>query len=265
MDYLDQIAYEASSFENFENAERYVRGKVGAQMTPKVMNKMVAIRSGANTPSTPEPKGKSGVGENFIGSANFSITLKRKTDNIPQDLPIPVFGVVALEERYSNFLAGQLGGGTILKSINIGKDATNPLVAVFEFENSGLAKTDLVELTCSSTSYAALLRATMTDVFQILKIRYSISDITKLGQYQKQITMASKSLFGKVQSDNLTPDTYRIPSQNQDGIVDINANISIDKDSGIIVTMGTNGANFNVGLNLFINHYSRRNASALGK
>jgi hypothetical protein len=264
MDYLDQVAFEASNFENFENAEKMVISRVGRQQAPRVLSKMMAIKAQQQAQS-PEPKSKSGVGENFIGTANFSVTITRVTDNIPQDLPVPLFGVVALEERYANFLSGLLGGGTVLTSVNIGKDATNPLKAVFTFTNAGLAKVDTVELVCSSTSYASLLRATMTDVFQVLKIRYTISDITKLAQYNKQLVLATKSLFGKVQSDSLTPDTYRIPSQMQDGIVDINAQISIDKDSGIIVIMGTNGATFTVGLNMFVNHYSRRNASALSK
>jgi hypothetical protein len=72
-----------------------------------------------------------------------------------------------------------------------------------------------VFIDCSTIGYDAMLAALTTDTMQIRKIRYTISDVSKQEQFNEPINFFQKSLFGRGTNDSLTPDTYRVPSQNQ--------------------------------------------------
>jgi hypothetical protein len=99
---------------------------------------------------------------------------------------------------------------------------------------------------------------------KIKKIRYSISDVTKQEQFNEPINFFQKSLFGRGTNDNLTPDSFKVPSQNQNNLVDIDTTFTVDKDTTMIVNMAdTNVAGFTVSLNCFVSDYKKLNASNL--
>lgn len=74
---------------------------------------------------------------------------------------------------------------------------------------------------CPEIGYGSLLSMINSDMFLINGVRYTLPDTTKLEQYSNQIQFQDLSIFGKFDSDKLTPNDYKVPEQFQNGIVDI--------------------------------------------
>lgn len=241
-----------NNFESFESAEPNFRARFGNRAVDQL--KKVVINSQM------QPKSKA-VSENYLGNAQFSINIKRVTNTIDAVLPVPIFGTTQLQEVYASSLKGLLPVGVSISSIAVGNGAANSQIALITYTDG--TNSDTIQVSCSTVGYGALLAALMTDTMRINKIRYTISDSTKLAQYLNPINFFKKSLFGKSDNDSLTPDTYRVPSQNQNTMIDIDTQFYVDKDTVVIVSMGGNGNNFVVGLNMFVGEYKKLNASNL--
>lgn len=250
MDTYSQMLEEIQNYPSFENAEPNLRRRYGSNM----VNEMKA-RLNINT----QPSNKA-VAENFMGSAQFSINVTRVSANIPAALPVPIFGTTQLQEKFASSLKGLLPAGVSIVSIALGYASANPNRMLITYTDG--SEEDTVIVTCSTIGYGALLSSLQTDTVKVAKIRYTISDVTKLAQYLNPVDFFKKSLFGKSDNDSLTPDTYRVPSQNQTGLLDIDTQFFIDKDFVLIPSIGAY-TNFTVGLNMFVADYKKLNASNL--
>lgn len=84
---------------------------------------------------------------------------------------------------------------------------------------------------CNQVGYGTLLDALNSDRFIINMVRYIMSDTTAVGlaQYNNQIGIYKQSLFGKFDSDFISPTSFKMPEQMQDGIIDIPIEKGIDK------------------------------------
>lgn len=94
--------------------------------------------------------------------------------------------------------------------------------------------TDYVALTvirCTQVGYGTLLDALSSDMFTMNMIRYVMADTsaTGLAQYNNNVNVLKQSLFGKFDSDFVSPNSFKIPEQQQDGIIDIPLVKGIDK------------------------------------
>lgn len=100
---------------------------------------------------------------------------------------------------------------------------TGDLVIPFTSALPGGGTTTLALLIvrCPEIAYGSLLEMLNSDRFDINGVRYVLSDTTKLAQYTRQISFNDLSIFGKFNSDKLTPNDYKVPEQFQNGIVDI--------------------------------------------
>lgn len=215
--------YEAVEIENYlQTAKRYpghaarktaariVKNKA-AKAEIKAEMKRAGIASAFVNPAMP-----GSITSNLSAQVNFQIV--RTSSNITQDLPVPLFGAFDSANYYNSVLV--LPGGTSITNITFGSVA-KPNTVEIEYTNG--ANVDTVEITCQEYAYPAFLRALATSRFTISNARYSISDTSSTGvqQLTKKLQAQTRSMFGKVVTDNIPLGASKSPFQQQNGIVDI--------------------------------------------
>lgn len=82
---------------------------------------------------------------------------------------------------------------------------------------------------CGNVAYGTLLDSANSDRYIMNGIRYVIDDTTQLTQFTNQIGLFDLSLFGKFDSDRVSPNSFKKPEQFQNGIIDIPIEYGIDK------------------------------------
>jgi hypothetical protein len=82
-------------------------------------------------------------------------------------------------------------------------------------------------------AYATLLTALSSDRFVLNMIRYVIPDTTLIAQYSNNIGLFRQSLFGKFNSDYMSPNSFKKPEQQQNGLIDIPLKKGIDKETSM--------------------------------
>lgn len=133
-----------------------------------------------------------------------------------------VYGVDLPRCLYSNLDA------TVLAQFRLGD-------LVIPFTSGALNTLGVVIIRCRQTQYGALLKATQSDRFLISGLRYNIADPLVLNQFANDIGIYKASLFGKFDSDSLSPNSYKQPEQNQAGIIDIPLKKGVTKE----ISLGT--------------------------
>lgn len=98
--------------------------------------------------------------------------------------------------------------------------------------NGGINYVALVIVRCTNAAYGQLLASTSSDSFILNKIRYFQNDTSAAGllQYANAINWIKLSLFGKADTDNISPNSQKNPQQFQAGIVDVDIQKSVFKE-----------------------------------
>lgn len=78
----------------------------------------------------------------------------------------------------------------------------------------------LVRLRCQQVAYGTLLESLSSDTFKTNMIRY-ITDTTLTKQFANPIEIFTISLFGKFSNDSTNPNSFKLPEQFQNGIIDV--------------------------------------------
>jgi hypothetical protein len=88
---------------------------------------------------------------------------------------------------------------------------------------------------CTQTGYGSLLDATNSDAFTMNMVRYILADSTaaSLNQYANQLQPFNLSIFGKFSSDQTSPNSFKIPEQQQQNIIDVPLVLDVDKQVSI--------------------------------
>jgi hypothetical protein len=191
-------------------------------------------------------------------AAAFTLKVTRDSANIAQYLPFALFGANASHSAYEQIITPMLPSGVVLTSVAIGRDnasTTNRQKAIFTFTEG--VNVDTVTVECKQVPYPDLLAATSSDSFRISQIRYSLSDSAQLAQFDEEIQLISKSIFGKTTSDTLTPSSYKAPDQYQNGIIDLQS-VILNVDSEFIFAHTIkNVASFSISLNSFVERVAK--------
>ncbi len=110
-------------------------------------------------------------------------------------------------------------------------DVVIPFTAVV----AGTQYVALVDINCPQVAYGTLLESLVSDRFVLNMIRYVVPDSspTSLNQYSNQIGIFSQSLFGKFNSDFISPNSFKMPTQLQNNLIDIPLKRGIDKSQFI--------------------------------
>lgn len=216
----------------------------------KQMNGSQLPREGSLPNSAPTPG-------NVKSAAQFSILVHRLTANIAEALPIPVFAPIYAPNGWRRFVQGYLGAGTVLTSVRYGENQSQPDSARFTFTNG--VNVDIVDVSCSSAPYPVFLDSLITDMFEVNKIRMTLSDPAQVRQFAQELTFQTRTLFGLGGTNPVTPDNFRSPQQYQAGIVDVDVDAKFDKQTGVIVPI-VDEADFEVSLNMYAPRFYQQSA-----
>lgn len=162
-------------------------------------------------------------------AAQLKVTVTRVTANIDEALPFAIFGVSDAQNGYRRALQGLLAAGTVLTSVDIGEGDAQPEAALFTYTKG--ADVDTIKVECQAAPYPAVLQATLVDTFAIDKVRVKLSDKTQTGQFEQALNVLVRNMWGRTSSNNLTPSDFFSPEQFQEGVIDVNANVKIDKET----------------------------------
>lgn len=178
-----------------------------------------------------------GMRRGAIEKANFAVQVKRLTANLDINLPYILFGQVFAASGFRDVLPLPSGitctvsNGIVQHAID---DIAKYPALILQFSDGVL--TDTVEITSkAAAAYPSLLAATSSDVFDVSKLRLSISPSTEDSQFDTDLSLVSKTIFGKEDKNPLNVASYKKPEQFQTGIIDIVLNnCGIDKEAGFV-------------------------------
>jgi hypothetical protein len=120
--------------------------------------------------------------------------------------------------------------GTIFNNIAVPGDLLF-LIPMAGFVAGAAATTVTAEILvhCPNVPYLSLLAALGSDLVTLNMVRYVVP-AAAVAQFANQITFIKGSLFGKVSTDTLDPQTFITPSTFQPQIADIPIKLPIDKN-----------------------------------
>lgn len=212
-------------------------------------------------------RGKSGKTE----AANFTLAVTRVSNiatgpSYAGPLPFAMFGSSQAINGYRRLLNGLIPTGVTLNAVLRGEYNGQPEAVVFWYLNPTTLGQDYIRVTCPQVPYPQLLEAAYTDNFKASKLRYTLTDPTQVQQYNQPFNIYRTSMFGRQTSDSLDVATYRKPNDFQQGIVDLEGSLNIDKEIAIvsaIVLTTTPLVPFGFNLSMFVEKYYRQTAQGL--
>jgi hypothetical protein len=139
----------------------------------------------------------------------------------------------------------------------VAKAALSPgdLVIPVTLISGGINYVTFVIVRCTQVAYGTLLDALNSDMFMMNMIRFIVPDATaaSLNQYQNNISILKQSLFGKFDSDFVSPNSFKLPEQQQDNIIDIPLKKGIDKQVALALMVNPNIPNGTFQWSIFVN------------
>lgn len=252
--------YETESFEEeyYETVEHFKKRLPQSQAMSAAINKMQAKHGVAKTgrlmDKVSRKNNTSAIGKStaFDAAAQFDLTITRDTVNIPFALTIPLFASIHYNAKYLSVMGNYLPNGCSISAINI--NAKGDVVFTILYSVGSL--TDTITVSCTQIPYITFLAALNYNAMRLSKIRYSISDITKLQQFNQPFEVYSKTIFGKHNGNGISLAAVNDPKYQQQGVRDIDNIIDLDNSTAVIIGM-INVAGFSVSLSSFVSTYNR--------
>lgn len=202
--------------------------------------------------------GQAGSGFNINGQTNprlaaeFNIKVDRQSADITQSLIVPIFGWLETPSGYAELLAQYNTGLTFTVQIGHYDLPASPKVVRITYDDG--VNTDIVEVSCNTFPYTGILHATATGILKMENVQYEISDNANTQQFKETFDHLRKSMFG-LEAKNSIP-IYKDPRQFQDGIVRVQADLTIDRETTLMLGVGEY-ADFQVNLGCFISQFSK--------
>lgn len=131
------------------------------------------------------------------------------------------------------------------------------LVIPFTATLGGVDYAAFVIINCVQSAYGSMVDALSSDIFRMNMIRYNVpsNGATDLAQYVENIIILKQSIFGKFDQDKISPNSFKVPEQQQDNIIDV----PIKQDFNKQVALATY-INYNVSYvtwNVFVSSVNR--------
>lgn len=173
------------------------------------------------------PKRKKAASKSQLTQLTLAIANATAND-LNSQLFAPSWGIAAMIKDtglYPTFLPGT--ADTLLAAVNLNSR--------FYFDQNGnLIVKDAaganLTISCNELPYRALLNYITTSSFMLKRIRYST---TNENNYDKVMYFKLKTMFGKVEQDQITPRMYVDPNQFQTKIADIPLDMMINASKAI--------------------------------
>lgn len=253
-------SYEAENIENYLVSSRGLTRPQAVNAAQKIVRTPALFAMVKNEMAANSGQGIIKTGGDLFtpkSAALFNINIRRVTDTIKADLPYFLFGATALQSAYREVMP-VLPAGVFLQQVRTGLVYVGRENIVELVYTNGV-DTDTVEISCEETAYSSFINSTTTDVFKISKVRMSISDVLQQQQFNKNIRFFVKSMFGKDGSDRVVPKQYKSPMQQQQDIIDLEGEFSVDKETTFISKI-IPVANFSISFSMFVEKFYRQNA-----
>lgn len=134
-------------------------------------------------------------------------------------------------------------------------DLVQPLVATL----GGTNYVVFIIIRATQVAYGTLLDALNSDMFIMNNIRYIVPDATalSLNQYQNNLSVLKQSLFGKFDSDFVSPNSFKTPEQQQQNIIDIPIKKGVDKQVALAVLVNPDIPNGTFQLSFFVSNVDK--------
>lgn len=260
---FDESLEDLEDLENefYEHLNKYKSKGQSATMARSNANNMMTAKYGKRKATAVSKKiiSKSGSTSDLVrntspedGIADFTINVTRNSNNIASPLPFLLFGVNYVENQYRELLSPFLLNAVVLTSVVY--DSSGNMIFTFTLG----VNVDTITISCNEAPYSVFLQSTRTDLIKIQKVRYNISDTTKLANYSQPMAIVQKSLFGTLVNNKISVTKYKNPQQFQNGIVDVMASFDVDKTKGLVHYMIQNLQT--IELNHFVSDYKLYNA-----
>ncbi len=187
--------------------------------------------------------------------SQFDITITKTITagaSIAGDLPFVLFSPVFLQSSYAkNNLLQNLPVGTTVTVTQVG---TNSIA----FTYTEGANINVLTITSTTTPYPSIVQALMTDRFDVIKTRETISDAITLSQINLPLVISTGSLFGGFTDNPISGVAQKSPDQFQNGIIDFNAAFTADKYRTVTGFMSQSApTGFNTIFSFWANHVVR--------
>jgi len=158
---------------------------------------------------------------------------------------------------YDNpFVFGEGQGGTIFGNLDANARAALQVGDLVQpvYITSGSNYVIFVIVRCTQVAYGTLLDALNSDMFLMNMLRYIMPDSTaaSLNQYQNNISILKQSLFGKFDSDFVSPNSFKMPEQQQANIIDIPLKKGVDKQVALAVMLNPDIPNGTAQWSIFV-------------
>lgn len=201
-----------------------------------------------------------GANPKYSSSAQFDVTIKRLGNKIDASLIVPLFAGIHFNARYFTLINQFLPPNVIISGISTDTSGN----VIISYTDSISQNTDNVMISCNQVPYITFLAATNFDLMRITKFRYQISDVAQQIQFGERFAVATKSLFGKSGSQDVSVSSYLDPNQFQQKVIDVDNAIDIDKETGLFIGI-IPVAGFSITLNQFVQFYKKHNRFDLDK
>lgn len=136
-------------------------------------------------------------------AGDLNITVTRSGVTIDEPLPFVLFGLNDLNAGYFSTLSGFLPAGV---TVGVSTSATGDIILTY---TSG-ENVDTVTISfVGKTNYSSFLNALNQNFFKTKYIQYTISDETKVDQYNEMLNFGELSALGAARANQLLPRTRR--------------------------------------------------------
>ena len=233
---------------NGSNFEHYISAVPNDMLSSSVV--MANQNASPNALMTPVADFRSPV-----SAASFDILIERKTANILEVLPVPIFGVLDQESDWIEIMNQFLTTGTTY-TVSRGADRKS---LDFTFTNGVLS--DIINVSCNQVPYVNLIISGLDSVFKMQQNKLQISNVALQNEFSQSIGVFNRSFFGHHQDDSITPNQYKSDLQNQNDIRTINQILDIDKQRTLLFKMVASP--FTLTMSSFIQKYDK-GQSAVG-
>lgn len=238
-----------NQLESMENNQNFI------SVAPKSISMMPRSASVAAPLATPVNSFRAP-----LSAATFDILIERESFNIPNTLPVVLFGALDRESDYVDIISPELASGI---TYTIAKTDDNKGLK-FTFTKTLVENPDVVTIRCNETPYLNLLRASQGSIFKMQQNKLLISDVAFQSQFSQKVQVVNRSMFGKNTYDTFTPNQYKSDLQNQNDIRTIDAIIDIDMQRSLLMNVAYKAdydSSFLVTLTSFIQKFEKPTAS----
>lgn len=248
-------AYEAEYLEHVEKFKKRMNPASAKAAAHKVMSNKHGKKFQAAMRTKSAGKAKPGsLGQNplYDAAAQFDLTVTRVSANIATALTVPLFGSLHFDAKYLSIMGAYLPAGVTITTIAI--NSTGDVV----FTLTDGVGTDTIKISCTQIPYITFLNALNYSAMRLSKVRYAISDITKLAQFNQPFETYYKTIFGKHGGNGLSLAAVNDPKYLNNGVRDLDNTIDINNETAVIIGI-INTAGFSVCISSFVQAYDRTN------